>query len=70
MLKVTYHPDVEEEVVGAAIEYEKQSEGLGERFLKEYDRAIREIREYPSAWPPLGGPHRQHQLRHFPYGVV
>lgn len=33
MLEVTYHPAVHSEVVRAAVHYEEESEGLGERFL-------------------------------------
>lgn len=70
MRKVTYHAAVEEEVIRAAVYYELQCEGLGERFLGEYDRTAQEIMQRPTAWPLLEAPYRRHQLRHFPYGII
>ncbi|OGV65758.1 MAG: hypothetical protein A3K19_25725 [Lentisphaerae bacterium RIFOXYB12_FULL_65_16] len=70
MRKVTYHATVGDEVIRSAVYYEQQCEGLGSRFLDDYDRALTDITCRPSAWPPLDGPYRRHQLRHFPYGVI
>jgi len=70
MCRVTYHAAVEGEVVRTAVYYEQQCEGLGSRFLAEYDRAIAEIARCPSAWPLLEEPYRRHQLRHFPHGII
>lgn len=70
MRKVTSHPGMEEELVRAAIYYERQCEGLGDRFVDEYEQAVDRIVSRPEAWPPLGECFRRHQLRHFPYGVI
>jgi len=70
MRGVIYHEHVEGEVSRAALYYERQCEGLGSRFLDDYDRTVSDITERPSAWPPLDGPYRRHQLRHFPYGII
>lgn len=69
MREVIYHEHVEGEVSRAAVYYERQCEGLGSRFLDDYDRTVSDITERPSAWPSLDGPYRRHQLRHFPYGI-
>ena len=70
MHKVIYHEHVEGEVIRAAVYYERQCEALGSRFLDDYDKAVSDITERPSAWPLLDGHYRRHQLRHFPFGIV
>lgn len=71
MRQVTYCAGVGDEVTQSAVYYEKQCAGLGTRFLDDYDQAISEVVEKPSAWPPIGdGTYRRHQLRHFPYGII
>lgn len=70
MRKLTYHADVEEELISSAVYYERQCEGLGGRFLDDYDRAVSEIAASPTAWPLIEGEYRRHQLRHFPVGII
>ena len=70
MREVNYHADVGDEVIRAAVYYERQCEGLGSRFLDDYDNTVSDIAERPSAWPPLDAQYRRHQLRHFPYGII
>jgi len=70
MLEVTYHPAVQEELTQYAVFYEEQSEGLGKRFLDEYDQAVADIQHYPEAWALIEQPYRCHQLRHFPHGII
>ena len=70
MSELVYHPHVEGEVTRAAVYYERQCEGLGSRFLDDYDKAVADIAERPSTWPPLNEQYRRHQLRHFPYGII
>jgi len=70
MRGMTYHSGVGEELVTAAVYYEGQRKGLGERFLDDYEHAISEIAANPMAWPPIGGDYRRRQLRHFPFGII
>ncbi len=70
MRRLTYHAEVESELISSAVYYEEQCERLGERFLDDYDRAVSEIAANPTAWPLIKGEYRRHQLRHFPFGII
>lgn len=70
MRKLTYHAEVEEELIRSAGYYEEQCEDLGSRFLDDYDHAVFEITENPAAWPLIEGEYRRHLLRHFPFGII
>ena len=47
MRKVTYHATVGDEVIRSAVYYEQQCEGLGSRFLDDFDRALTGITSRP-----------------------
>ena len=47
-MRLTYHPEAEAEVVEAAAFYNQRVRGLGERFLKDFDKAISEILANPT----------------------
>jgi len=70
MQKIVYHAYVKQEVIFSAQYYESQCDGLGIRFLDEYDNSISEISNFPLAWPILEGEYRRHQLANFPFGVI
>jgi hypothetical protein len=70
MLGVIYHPDAEPELIRSAIYYEEQREGLGLRFLGDFEQAVADVRQRPDAWPALKGEFRRHQFRHFPFGII
>jgi len=55
----------------AAVEwYEAARQGLGARFLDEFENGIRAIAAMPHAWHPLGDDLRRFRLRRFPYGII
>lgn len=70
MKPVLYHPEAEEELLGAAEFYESRSPGLGLRFLDEVERGLEALRESPQRWPVLAGEVRRCLLRPFPYGLL
>jgi plasmid stabilization system protein ParE len=70
MFEVIYHPETEPELVRAMAYYDEQREGLGERFLNDFEQAVADIREYPDAWPTLDVEFRRHQFRHFPFAII
>lgn len=57
------------ELVDAAHYYDLEREGLGESFLREVERALAHIRDYPEAAPLLAGNVRKRLVRRFPYSV-
>jgi len=68
--EIVYHSAVREEVLAAVRYYEDQADGLGLRFIEDFDSAIADIRKHCSAWPYIDRNYRKHQLRHFPYGII
>lgn len=68
-MRLTYHPAAEAELVEAALFYERQSPGLGERFLREFDAAIASILETPDRRPVIESDVRRCLMRRFPYGI-
>ncbi len=50
--------------------YERQSGGLGEQFLDEYESVIRRILDFPEAWTPISPNQRRCLVRRFPYAVL
>jgi len=59
-----------EELAAAALWYENQSTGLGQRFLNEFDSVMSLILRFPDAWKPVGRRHRRCRFRRFPYAVL
>jgi plasmid stabilization system protein ParE len=65
-----FHPEAEEEFLGAIDWYEEHEENLGLDFAREVYAAIGRAAEHPSAWPVLQGEVRRCQTRRFPYGLL
>lgn len=59
----------EDEMLEAAIYYERQSKGLGENFLKEVQDAIHEIVQHPRRWPTARGNIRR-LIHRFPFAII
>jgi toxin ParE1/3/4 len=70
MKPILFHPEAEEELLGAAEFYESRSVGLGLRFLDEVERGLAALRETLQRWPALAGEVRRYLLRPFPYGLL
>lgn len=60
----------EEEMLAAAFFYERQSEGLGQDFLRKVQDAIDEIAQHPTRWPRIRGSIRRRMVHRFPYGIL
>jgi plasmid stabilization system protein ParE len=65
-----FHPEAEEEFLGAMDWYEEHEASLGLHFAREVYDAIRRAAERPEAWPVFEGEVRRCQTRRFPYGVL
>ena len=50
--------------------YEKQSSGLGSRFLDEFEAVISRIQTHPEAWTPVDTRQRRCMFRAFPFAVL
>ena len=70
MHQIDIHPEVFKELEKSRNWYDKQSAGLGDRFLDQVDRAMEAISEYPETWPPYIFGTRRFLFHRFPYAVV
>lgn len=69
-MRIEYHPEALAEFREAAVYYEKQQAGLGERFAKAVESAIAHIAESPTSWRVLEADVRRCLTKVFPYAVL
>ena len=60
----------QQEVDEAVVWFEERTEGKGVDFLDELDRAVRLIKAYPFASPPIDQEIRRRLFARFPYSLV
>ena len=58
------------ELLRAARFYETRDQGLGDRLLEATAKALRSVRDFPDAHPPIDGRHRRILLARFPYALI
>lgn len=66
----SFHPEAEEEFLGAIDYYEGRESGLGYDFALEVFTTIQNIITYPTAWPVVEGDVRRCLVNRFPFGVL
>lgn len=69
-MKYEFHPEAEQEFLAAAIRYESDVTGLGERFGEELFRVIQLLLENPELGAAIDSELRHFVLRRFPFSVV
>jgi plasmid stabilization system protein ParE len=69
-MNYAFHPEAETEFQEAIDYYEGCQTGLGFDFALEVHAAVKNICDYPMAWPVLDGTIRRCLTNRFPYGVV
>jgi len=62
-------PEAQDDIEAAALWYESQRAGLGERFVSEVDALIERIRSHPLQFPLVEPPVRRGLLHRFPYAI-
>jgi plasmid stabilization system protein ParE len=67
---VSFHFLAEQELNDAANYYNVENTELGKAFLKEIDRVIKFIAEYPEAAPLVNRMVRRKLVKKFPYAVL
>ena len=70
MTRVSFHELAEHELNDAALYYEKESTGLGVKFLNEIERYLTAIIKNPNAGKKVRGQVRRRILHTFPYGIL
>lgn len=66
-MRLEFHPEAELELIEAALHYELQVPGLGERFESEVRRATDLLLEHPEIGRPVDPDLRQFVLVRFPF---
>ena len=70
-MKVTLHPDAEEDLVEAASFYEREgSPTLAARFVAEFKRVAQLLSEYPDIGSPRSNGCRGISMSLFPYTLI
>ncbi|MBN2128113.1 MAG: hypothetical protein JW741_01400 [Sedimentisphaerales bacterium] len=69
-MNYSFHPEAEEEFLGAIDYYEQREKNLGLDFAIEVRAAIDRAAALPNAWPIVEGQIRRYQAQRFPYGVL
>ena len=70
MVRASFHPLAERELIDAARYYEHESPGLGSLFLDAAERCELAIIEHPQAGPIIQGEVRRRLMRTFPYALL
>lgn len=70
MPAVVFHPAARDELNAAAIYYEQNRPGLGERFVDIIEDGIRQIKASPEMWSKIHGEVRRCLVPRFPYGII
>ena len=68
-MRVTWHPQAEDEMVEAARVYNRRVAGLGADFLDAVDAAIDQIASDPKRFPRVEGDIQRCRVKRFPYCV-
>lgn len=66
-MKLEFHPEAESELIEAAVYYERQVPGLGERFETEIRRAVDLLLDQPAMGIPADQNLRKFILTRFPF---
>ncbi len=69
-MKLEFHPEAERELIEAAVRYELQVPGLGERFGEEVREAADFLLEHPEIGRPVEPDLRQLVLSRFPFTLI
>jgi len=67
---ITFHELAEQELNDSADYYNSKSEGLGNAFLNEVERAVNQIQQYPESAPLVNRVVRRKVVRRFPYSIM
>lgn len=69
-MRVIFHPEAELEFFESIEYYDAAERGLGQDFSQEVLATIKNITDYPLAWPILIDGSRRCLTNRFPFGVI
>lgn len=65
-----FHPEAEEEYLGALAWYRERSLPAGVKFEEAFRQAVQRIKDSPERWPVYFARFRKYTLRQFPFIIV
>ena len=69
-MKLEFHPEAEQELEEAALRYESEVPGLGERLGAEVKRVTDLLLKYPDIGREVGAERRKFSLDRFPFTLI
>ena len=69
MMRYSFHPAADRELLEAFNHYQDLGERLGYGFLDEVEEAVRFLLEYPEGAPRIKAEVRRYSLSRFPYSI-
>ena len=69
-MRYSFDPEAQTEYVDAIQYYEQQAEGLGARFITDFETTLGRIVAFPDTWGRLTVNTRRALLEVFPYGII
>lgn len=69
-MRVILHPAADQELIEATAYYGAIDPSLGERFLREIEKLLRDIHAHPLTFREFDPPARRHFSLVFPYGII
>ena len=69
-MRLSFHPEAEDEFFRAVEYYEACEPGLGQAFSAEVTSGILRIHDYPSAWPLVDDEVRRCLVHRFPFAIL
>ena len=69
-MMVEFLAEAEEEMMEAAVFYQEQAEGLGEKFLDDVERATQLLSEQPLIGQQIDNHLRRFLLHRFPFSLI
>ena len=67
--RLVVRPEAQLDAEEAALWYDSQQVGLGDRFLEELDELLVRVAENPKQFPEIGSGTRRGLMHRFPYAV-
>lgn len=69
-MKISLHPEADDEFAGAVGYYSEISPELGVRFYREMERLLQDIAVDPNRFRKFDPPARRHFSNDFPYAII
>jgi len=69
-VRLSFHPEAEQELLHSITYYENKSAGLGTEFLEEIGKTLDLIKSFPELGSPFTNADRRMLLNRFPFSII